>query len=37
MKNAAFGILRRLALVGTQVLEERSAAIIMVTRIGEQR
>jgi hypothetical protein len=29
------GLLRRVALVRTEVLEERSASIIRVTRIGE--
>jgi hypothetical protein len=29
------GMLRRVSLVGTDVSEERSASIIMVTRIGE--
>jgi hypothetical protein len=37
MKNAVFGMLRRVALVRTDVLEERSASIIRVTRIGELR
>jgi hypothetical protein len=32
---ASSGMLRRVALVRTDVLEELSASIIMVTRIGE--
>jgi protein subunit release factor B len=32
---ASFGILRRVALVRTDVSEERSASFIRVTRIGE--
>jgi hypothetical protein len=32
---ASFGMLRRVALVGTDVSEERSPSIIRVTRIGE--
>jgi hypothetical protein len=35
MKNAVFGMLRRVSLVRTDVSEECSASIIRVTRIGE--
>jgi hypothetical protein len=35
MKNASSGMLRCMALVGTDISEERSATIIRVTRIGE--
>jgi hypothetical protein len=35
MKNGVLGILRRVALVRTDVSEERSASFIRVTRIGE--
>jgi hypothetical protein len=35
LKNAVFGILRRVALVRTDVSEEHSASFIRVTRIGE--
>jgi hypothetical protein len=34
-KMASSGMLRRVALVGTEVSKERSASIIMVTRISE--
>jgi hypothetical protein len=34
-KNGVFGMLRRVALVRTDVSEESSASIIRVTRIGE--
>jgi hypothetical protein len=34
---ASCALLRRVALVRTDVLEERSASIIRVTRIGELR
>jgi hypothetical protein len=35
MKDAASGMLRRVALVGTEVSEHRSTSIIMVIRLGE--
>jgi hypothetical protein len=35
MKNVVFLVLRRVAIVKTDVSEERSASIIRVTRIGE--
>jgi hypothetical protein len=35
MKNGVSGMLRRMALVQTEVSEELSASIIRVTRIGE--
>jgi hypothetical protein len=35
MKNAVFGVLRRVALIRTDVSEEPSAPFITVTRIGE--
>jgi hypothetical protein len=35
MKNASSGMLHRVALVRTDVSEERIASIITVTRIGE--
>jgi hypothetical protein len=35
MKNCVFGMLRRVALVRTNISEELSASIIRVTRIGE--
>jgi hypothetical protein len=35
MKNAVSGMLRRVALVRTDVSEELNASIIRVTRIGE--
>jgi hypothetical protein len=35
MKNVVFGMLRRVALVRTDVYEEFSASIIRVTGIGE--
>jgi hypothetical protein len=35
MKNAVFGMLRRVALVRTDVSEELSASFIRVTRIDE--
>jgi hypothetical protein len=35
MKNGAFWMLRRMALVRTDVSEERSASFIRVTRNGE--
>jgi hypothetical protein len=35
MKNAVFWLLRRVALVRTDVSEELSVSIIKVTRIGE--
>jgi hypothetical protein len=35
MKNAVFGMLCHVALVRIDVLEEPSASIIRVTRIGE--
>jgi hypothetical protein len=36
IKNAFFGMLRLVALMRTDVSEERSASIMRVTRIGEQ-
>jgi hypothetical protein len=35
MKNGSSGMLHRVALVRTDVSEERSASFIRVTRIGE--
>jgi hypothetical protein len=35
MKNPSFGMLLRVALVKTDISEERAASIIRVTRIGE--
>jgi hypothetical protein len=35
-KNAASGMLRHVALVGTDVSEKRGTSIIMVTRINAQ-
>jgi hypothetical protein len=35
MNNAVFGMLRRVALVRTDIWEELSASIIRVIRIGE--
>jgi hypothetical protein len=37
MKNGVFGILSRVALVGTDVSEELSLSFIKVTRLGELR
>jgi hypothetical protein len=34
MKNAVFGVVRRVALVRTDVSEQPSASFIRVTRIG---
>jgi hypothetical protein len=36
-KNGVSGMLRRVALVRTDILEELSASVIRVTRIGDLR